>query len=168
MKKCFKCNKNKELKEFYKHPQMPDGHVNKCKDCNKADVRKNYAEKREEKRAYDSHRQRYSFQRIFLHRYMNIKHRCEGKISGGRYVGIPYCDKETFLAWCYDKKQMNSFIRCWNHWRESGFKRKYTPSVDRIVDKDGYIPRNMQWLSSVNNTKKHYKKEFVYNNQTTA
>ena len=33
-KNCFKCNLEKKLEDFYKHPQMPDGRVNKCKECN--------------------------------------------------------------------------------------------------------------------------------------
>jgi hypothetical protein len=52
-KKCFKCNTVKLLEDFYKHPQMPDGHVNKCKECNKNDVTVNRNKNIEKVRAYD-------------------------------------------------------------------------------------------------------------------
>ena len=53
MKTCFKCNKELPLDMFYKHPAMKDGRVNKCKDCNKKDVRENRAANIEYYREYD-------------------------------------------------------------------------------------------------------------------
>lgn len=41
-KRCFKCGRVKDLSEFYKHPQMADGHLGKCKLCTKKDVKRRY------------------------------------------------------------------------------------------------------------------------------
>lgn len=55
MKTCFKCHEVKPLSEFYAHPLMRDGHVNKCKTCNKADVIKHRKEN-DSTREYDRRR----------------------------------------------------------------------------------------------------------------
>lgn len=39
MKACFRCGAVKPLDEFYRHPFMADGHLGKCKDCTRSDVR---------------------------------------------------------------------------------------------------------------------------------
>lgn len=39
MKVCFKCNLEKPLSDYYKHGRMADGHMGKCKECTKNDVK---------------------------------------------------------------------------------------------------------------------------------
>ena len=55
---CFKCNKELEVsvKNFYKHGQMADGFLNKCKECTKKDVHVTRDAKIEYYREYDRKR----------------------------------------------------------------------------------------------------------------
>ncbi len=55
-KKCFKCEKIKDLSMFYGHPRMRDKHFNKCIECSKADVLSHRANNLERIRAYDRKR----------------------------------------------------------------------------------------------------------------
>lgn len=57
MKRCFKCQQEKPPEQFYRHPQMADGRLNKCKECARADVSSNYGAKRPQYSAYEQHRQ---------------------------------------------------------------------------------------------------------------
>lgn len=55
-KQCFKCGRVLALTEFYKHPQMADGHFNKCKQCSRKDNVENRNNKREYYIQYDKNR----------------------------------------------------------------------------------------------------------------
>ena len=56
MKTCFKCGLPKPIDEFYAHPQMANGHLGKCKDCCKTDVKRNYKAKKPQYQKYEQQR----------------------------------------------------------------------------------------------------------------
>ena len=53
LKKCKNCGEFKPLTEFYKHNQMSDGYLNKCKECVKKDSRNNPKTNFKNENSYD-------------------------------------------------------------------------------------------------------------------
>lgn len=55
-KKCLKCKETFLLSSFYKHAEMADGHLNKCKACARKDASANRNKKIDHYREYDRRR----------------------------------------------------------------------------------------------------------------
>ena len=126
MKKCFKCGIEKELSEFYKHKQMLDGHLNKCKECTKSDVKNNDTNYGENE--YGVVRVMYDAQ-VF-----NSKRRGHGS---------PTYTKEELRAWLYE----NGYKNLYDKWVGSGRQKMLKPSCDRIDDYKGYSLDNIQLMT---------------------
>lgn len=58
MKKCINCNLEKDISSYYKHKQMADGHLNKCKDCCKKQQIQRHHEKSKDPEWVESERKR--------------------------------------------------------------------------------------------------------------
>lgn len=155
MKKCFKCGENKLIDEFYRHKEMPDGHLGKCKDCTKIDVSLNYQLKRDGYKKYEKKRQK-SINRILSHRYSGIKSRVEGRATRRYYVeGKPMLTKQEFYSWYKDRE--TEFMEIYKIWESNDYKNKFAPSIDRIDNKKGYTVDNMRWVTKSFNSSKGAK-----------
>lgn len=98
MKRCFKCNTIKPLTDFYKHSKMADGHLGKCKECTKSDVRKHRFEN-DSVREYDSKRgSRRSYEKIKEYRESNPK-----KYKAHTMVGNAVRDGKLIKADCCEE-----------------------------------------------------------------
>lgn len=83
IKTCFKCGVEKPLAFFYKHPNMKDGRVNKCKECNKEDIKRNREDNLEYYRGYDiarGNRQTKEYRQAYIAENLD-KHKAHTAVS---------------------------------------------------------------------------------------
>lgn len=58
MKTCINCGNRYPIAGFYRHPRMADGHLNKCKECCKAQASKRYRDKKQDSEWVEAERAR--------------------------------------------------------------------------------------------------------------
>ena len=152
MKTCFKCEKVKPLDDFYKHPQMADGHLNKCKECNKKDVQENYRNNIDHYKEYEKSRLHEP------HRVMARYDYAKTKGKGHTRLGIPYKLRypQRRLAHC----MVNNAIKA-----KRLFKQPCEVCGEIKVDAhhaDYYKPLEVEWLCRKHHLEKHGKKAYNF------
>lgn len=128
-KTCFKCNKIKDINEFYLHKGMSDGHLGKCKECTKMDVNERYIKKINDFMFLESERER---ARNKYHRlYSNSKIK---KIRNNEPIKKYYHKyPEKYRAKCIAGKIKSPNGYHNHHW---SYKVKNALDIIHLIDKD--------------------------------
>lgn len=156
-KTCFKCNTSKPLSDFYKHSQMADGHLNKCKDCAKKDVRAHREENLDKIREYDRTRGRTENRKKEARQYQ-AEHPEIHLAANRRY-------KEKFPEKNFARVSVNNAIR-------DGRLFKQPCEVCGDPDSEGHHddyskPLDVRWLCDAHH-KEHHRNERELQRQEAA
>lgn len=134
MKTCFKCRQSLPRSEFYKHPQMGDGLLGKCKECTKADSRKRRAEKLEDVRAYDRARG-------------SLPHRRAQSVRVGREY------RERYPIRARANRKVKYHVRAGNLTRKPC---EVCGAVKSHAHHDDYsVPLDVMWLCTIHHKARH-------------
>lgn len=145
-KSCFKCGERKSIDEFYKMRGMSDGHLGKCKECTKKDVKDRYdsPESRakileyEKKRARDPYRRAKALQYQKNRRALSpekdkARNAVSNAIRDGRLIRLPciVCGDEKSQAHHHDyRKPLDVYWYCFKHHREIGHQHSLIKALN--------------------------------------
>lgn len=156
MKKCFKCNIEKPLSEFYKHKAMADGYLGKCKDCTKKDASNSYKILSQDKDYILAERKR---NRERYHR-LNYKDKHRGDIGAKKQIMERYKEK-------YPEKR-KAHIVFWNALKNGIIKKepcKKCGNTEVEAHHEDYSkPLDVIWLCIKHHNERHVKlREEIFN-----
>ena len=156
-KTCFKCGQTKPLSDFYKHPKTADGHLGKCKECTKADVRKDRQGNPEKHRVRDATRYQDDPR-------VKARHRRYQKTEAGKAAFRR--SSEKWLAANAVKRAAHIILN--NAVRDGRINKadkcsRCGSSEGRIHGhhKDHGYPLNVEWLCAQCHHDEHIKKEAI-------
>lgn len=141
MKKCFKCGEVKPLNEFYKHHEMADGHLNKCKECNKKDAIATRNANIEYYREYDRKRAS-SPERVALRKKVERAWKQDGRrAESQKRYREKYPEKHKATTKIHNALRDGKIIKP-NKCSKCGLKTSYLEAHHEDYSK----PLNVQWL----------------------
>ena len=144
MKTCFKCHAQKPLSEFYRHPQMGDGHLGKCKDCTKRDTANRHA--------FLSKNPDWVDKELARHRVKSAKYRLLG--------GASKSSKESRDKWYKNNKQKKLAHGVIQRAIQSGLMSRLPCEVCGAKNSHGHHddysrPLNVNWLCPKHHGERH-------------
>lgn len=138
-KTCTKCKELKDLDCFSKRKRNKDGLVCACKVCNRASC--------------------LAYRRSRIGKikgmYNKMIKRCETASSYVKNNRQVHFTIEDFLEFI----ESSAFDGLYDVWVESGYKQKFSPSIDRIDNNIDYTPKNIQILTQSENAAKDNRGE---------